>query len=104
MLATIEFLKERGVPVIRDGKPANFSGEGNTAGNLLIFVIALALFVAGLYMINLLSFENVWVPMLSVVILSAVAYFIPKQIVGRSNTVDADFVTDPAHETNSPNL
>ena len=42
--------------------------------------------------------------MLSVVILSAVAYFIPKQIVGRSNTVDAEFVTDPAHETNPPNL
>ncbi|OAV60279.1 hypothetical protein [Enteractinococcus helveticum] len=90
--------------MIRDGKPANFSGEGNTAGNWLIFVITVILFVVGLYMFNLLSFENVWVPMLGVLILTSVAYFIPKQIIGRSNTVDAEFVTDPAHETNSPNL
>ena len=90
--------------MIRDGKPANFSGEGNTAGNLLITIITVVLFVVGLYMFNLLSFENVWVPMLGVLILTSLAYFIPKHITGRSNTVDQDFVTDPAHEVNSPNL
>ena len=90
--------------MIRDGKPANYSGEGNAAGNWLIYGITLILFIVGLYMFNMLAFENVWVPMLGVIILSSLAFFIPKQIIGRSNTVDHEFVTDPAHETNSPNL
>lgn len=104
MLTTVDFLKERGVPLIRDGKPANYSGEGNTAGNWIIFAIVLILFLGGLYMMNTLSFESVWVPMLGVIILGTLAFLIPKQIIGRSNTVDVDFVTDPAHETKSPNL
>lgn len=104
MLATVEFLKERGAPLIRDGKPANFSGEGNAAGNWITFGIVVILFVVGLYMFNTLAFENVWVPMLGVIILSSLAFFIPKQIIGRSNTVDEAFVTDPVHETKSPNM
>ena len=90
--------------MIRDGKPANFSGEGNTAGNWLIYGITLILFLVSLYMLNFLEFETVWVPMLGITILGSLAFYIPKQITGRSNTVDHDFVTDPAHETHSPNL
>jgi len=90
--------------LIRDGKPANFSGEGNTAGNWLLYAVVLILFYVGLYMMNWLSFETVWIPMLGVIVLGSIAFFIPKHVVGRSNTVDEDFVTDPAHETNSPNL
>ncbi|HEY4534638.1 MAG TPA: hypothetical protein VIG71_01460 [Enteractinococcus sp.] len=90
--------------MIRDGKPANYSGEGNAAGNWLIYGIALVLFLVGLYMFNTLAFENVWVPMLGVIILCSLAFFIPKQLVGRSNTVDEAFVTDPVHETKSTNF
>lgn len=90
--------------MIRDGKPANYSGEGNGAGNWLMFGITLILFVAGLYMFNNLAFENVWVPMLGVIGLCTIAFLIPKQFIGRSNTVDEAFVTDPAHIEKSPNL
>lgn len=90
--------------MIRDGKPANFSGEGNTAGNWIVFVVTYILFIACLYSFNWLSFETVWLPMLGVLIFGSVAFFIPKHITGRSNTVDAGFVTDPVHETKSPNL
>lgn len=91
-------------PLIRDGKPANFSGEGNTAGNWLMFGLVVVMFVVGLYLMNTLSFENVWFPMLAIIVLGSLAFFIPKQLIGRSNTVDENFVTDPAHETKSPNL
>lgn len=90
--------------MIRDGKPANFSGEGNTAGNWIVYAVALVLFLAGLYMVNFLAFEAVWIPMGGLIILGTIAYLIPKQLIGRSNTIDHDFVTDPAHEHNSPNL
>ncbi|HIY84904.1 MAG TPA: hypothetical protein H9822_00435 [Candidatus Yaniella excrementavium] len=90
--------------MIRDGKPVDYSGQGNTAGNLIAASITAVLFVVGLYMFNTLSFESVWVPMLGVIGLCSLAFFIPKQLTGQSNTVDSDFVTDPAHETHSPNL
>jgi len=90
--------------LIRDGKPANYSGEGNTAGNWIMYAIVLALFLVGLYMLNFASFENVWLSFGGLIILGSLAFFIPKQIIGRSNTVDEDFVTDPVHETKPPNL
>lgn len=90
--------------MIRDGKPTDYSGQGNTAGNLIAFIILVAVFVVGLYMFNFLAFENVWFPMSGVLILGALAFFIPKQIIGKSNTVDYEFVTDPTHEAHSPNL
>lgn len=90
--------------MIRDGKPVDYSGQGSTAGNLIAFSITSLLFIAGLYMFNTLAFENVWIPMLGVVGLCSLAYFIPKQLIGKSNTVDHDFVTDAAHETHSPNM
>jgi len=104
MLSTVNFLKERGVPLIRDGKPADYSGQGNTAGNLIAVAIPVVLFIVGLYMFNGLAFENVWIPMLGVIVLCSLAFFIPKELIGKSNTVDHDFVTDPVHETHSPNL
>lgn len=90
--------------MIRDGKPVDYSGQGNTAGNLIAAGITSVLFVVGLYMLNTLAFENVWIPMLGVLVLCSLAFFIPKQLIGKSNTVDQDFVTDPAHETHSPNM
>lgn len=90
--------------MIRDGKPVDYSGQGNTAGNFIAASITAVLFIGGLYMFNTLAFENVWIPMLGVIGLCSLAYFIPKQLIGKSNTVDSDFVTDRAHETHSPNL
>lgn len=90
--------------MIRDGKPVDHSGQGSTAGNLIAVSITSVLFIVGLYMFNTLAFENVWIPMLGVLGLCSLAYFIPTQLIGRSNTVDHDFVTDPAHETHAPNM
>lgn len=90
--------------MIRDGKPVDYSGQGSTAGNLIATAITSVLFIGGLYMFNLLDFGNVWIPMMGVLILCSLAYFIPKQLIGKSNTVDHEFVTDVAHETRSPNM
>lgn len=90
--------------MIRDGKPVDYSGQGNTAGNLMAAGIVTVLFVVGLYMFNTLAFENVWLPMLGVIGLGGLAYFIPMQLIGKANTVDHEFVTDEVHETHSPNL
>ncbi len=90
--------------MIRDGKPANFSGEGNTAGNWIMYGVVLLLFIVGLYMLNFLSFGTVWIPMGGLILLGSLAFAIPKEVIGRSNTVDEGFVTDPIHETKSPNL
>ena len=76
--------------MIRDGKPVDYSGQGNTAGNLIAASITAVLFVVGLYMFNTLYFESVWVPMLGVFGLCSLAFFIPKQLTGQSNTVDSD--------------
>ncbi len=90
--------------MIRDGKPANFSGEGNTAGNWLIYGVSLALFLVSLYLLNFASFETVWLPFGGLVLLGTIVFFIGWQFTGQSNTVDEDFVTDPVHEHKSPNL
>jgi hypothetical protein len=90
--------------LIRDGKPANFSGEGNTAGNWLIYGVSLALFLVSLYLLNFASFETVWLPFGGLVLLGTIVFFIGWQFTGQSNTVDEDFVTDPVHEHKSPNL
>ena len=90
--------------MIRDGKPVDYSGQGSTAGNLIAAAIVSVLFIGGLYMFNTLDFYNVWIPMSGVIILGSLAYFIPKQLMGHSNTVDHEFVTDPVHETKSPNM
>ena len=90
--------------MIRDGKPANFSGEGNTAGNWIIYGVSLALFLIGLYLLNWASFENVWWTFGGLIVLASVVFFVGWQFTGQSNTVDEEFVTDPLHETKSPNL
>ncbi|GAA4471233.1 hypothetical protein GCM10023190_00110 [Enteractinococcus fodinae] len=90
--------------MIRDGKPANFSGEGNAAGNWLIFGVSLVLFLVSLYLLNFADFENVWWTFGGLLVLSTIVFFIGWQFTGQSNTVDEDFVTDPIHETKSPNL
>ena len=91
-------------PLIRDGKPANFSGEGNTAGNWIVYGVSLALFLIALYLLNWASFENVWWTFGGLVLLGSIVFFVGWQFTGQSNTVDEDFVTDPIHESKSPNL
>ncbi len=90
--------------MIRDGKPANFSGEGNTAGNWILFGVATVLFIVSLYLLNWASFENVWLTFGGLIVIATIVFFVGWQFTGRSNTVDEDFVTDPIHETKSPNL
>ena len=90
--------------MIRDGKPANFSGEGNTAGNWILFGVATVLFIVSLYLLNWASFENVWLTFGGLIVIATIVFFVGWQFTGRSNTVDEDFVTDPIHKTKSPNL
>ncbi|MDY6054827.1 hypothetical protein [Micrococcus sp.] len=74
--------------MIRNGKAIDHSNVGGLGGSLIAFLVSLASLVGTLYATSFWSLDTVWVPGLIALALSVVAFIIPKQILGRADTVD----------------
>ncbi len=61
------------------------SGEGHLGSNLAIFAVCLVILLAGFYVLNFVTFQTPW-PFIACILLVGLAYFIPKQILGRSDS------------------
>jgi hypothetical protein len=61
------------------------SGQGHLLGNILAFAVMLACFLGSVYSLSFLTLDNPW-PMAVCLVLFFLAYFIPQQIMGRSDS------------------
>ncbi|REE02435.1 hypothetical protein LG293_10575 [Citricoccus nitrophenolicus] len=83
--------------MIVNGKPKNHSGQGHFWGNLLMTVVCFLIFAGCVYAMGWWSLEDVWIPGGIAMVLAVLAYLIPQQLLGRSDSVDheAIHVEDP---------
>jgi hypothetical protein len=66
------------------------AGEGRLAGNLVAFVVVMVIFLAAIVCFGLEP-EIGWIPAFALgLILFALAFFIPQQILGRSDSHEVD--------------
>lgn len=61
--------------------------ENSTAASAVVFVILMAIFLIGLYLVQFLTLTDVW-PMAALIGLFALAYFVPMAIMGASDSGD----------------
>ena len=76
--------------MIENGRVKNHSGEGAFWGNLIAWAVCFIVFVACLYAMSFWSLESVWIPGVIAMVLAVVALIIPKQILGRGDSVDEE--------------
>ncbi|MCT2006785.1 hypothetical protein ACSBQY_01085 [Micrococcus lylae] len=82
--------------MIRNGKPIDHSNVGGLWGSLVAFIVSFGLFVGVCYAIGFWTLENVWVPGIAVLVCAVLAFLIPKQILGRGDSVDEVAIHTPA--------
>lgn len=83
--------------MIVNGKPTNHSGQGRFWGNLLMTAVCFVLFCGCLYAMSWWELSAAWVPGLIAMGLAVLTFIIPKELLGRSDSVDheAIHVEDP---------
>ncbi|MGN6404662.1 hypothetical protein [Sinomonas sp.] len=59
--------------------------ENPLVGNIIIFVVMMALFLLGLVLVSFLDFTTVW-PMAALILCFVGAFFIPMTFLGRSDS------------------
>jgi hypothetical protein len=67
------------------GSPPEHAGKGHLVENIIVFAVIFGAFVAGMYMLNWFSRDNMW-PMLGMVVIAFLAFYIPQGILGRSDS------------------
>ncbi|MCH6471063.1 hypothetical protein [Sinomonas terrae] len=68
-----------------NAKNRPIENENPLIGNIIIFVVMAAIFVAGIVAVSWLDFTNVW-PMAALILCFAGAFFIPMTFIGRSDS------------------
>ncbi|WP_026534891.1 hypothetical protein [Arthrobacter sp. H14] len=66
----------------RPNSHATHSGEGHLVSNVIIFTVLMVLFLGALYAFSFWSLDNVFVPGIIGMVLFALSFWIPKQIMG----------------------
>ncbi|GAB4099100.1 hypothetical protein [Sinomonas halotolerans] len=61
--------------------------NNSLTGSVVIFVVLMAIFLVGLYLVQFLTLDTVW-PMAALIGLFALAYFVPMTITGASDSGD----------------
>lgn len=69
---------------MNESKKRPLENENNLGGSIVIFAVLMVVFVLGLYLVQFLDFTSVW-PMAALILLFALAYFIPMTFLGRSD-------------------
>lgn len=82
--------------MIRNGTPIDHSNVGGLWGSLVAFLVSFALFVGCLYAMGFWSLEVVWIPGIAALAMAVLAFLIPKQILGRGDSVDEVAIHTPA--------
>lgn len=67
----------------RPNSHATHSGEGHLVSNLVIFTILMVLFLGALYAFSFWSLDNAFVPGIIGMTLFALAFWLPKQVLGQ---------------------
>lgn len=71
--------------VNRDARPKLHAGEGHLVSNIVTFVVLLAVFLLGFYVLQTATFTSVWEFAASIALCS-LAYFVPCQLIGRGDS------------------
>ncbi|WP_430296036.1 hypothetical protein [Sinomonas sp. B1-1] len=69
---------------MNESKKRPLENENNLGGSIVIFAVLMVVFLLGLYLVQFLDFTSVW-PMAALILLFALAYFIPMTFLGRSD-------------------
>lgn len=85
--------------MIINGKPSDHSGQGRFWGNLLMTAVCMVLFCACLYAMSWWELSAAWVPGLIAMGLAVLTFIIPKELLGRSDSVDQEAIHTQAVET-----
>ena len=73
--------------MIQNGKVKSHSGEGAFWGNVIAFAVCYLLFVGCLYALGFWTLESAGIPGLIFMVLAVLAFAIPQNIIGRSDTL-----------------
>lgn len=82
--------------MIRNGKPIDHSNVGGLWGSLVAFIVSFGLLLAVCYATGFWSLDVVWAPGIAALVLATLSFVIPKQILGRGDSVDEVAVHTPA--------
>ncbi len=78
--------------MIINGKPQDHSGQGRFWGNLLMTAVCFVIFCACLYAMSWWELSVAWTPGLIAMALAVLAFIIPKELLGRSDSVDQEAI------------
>lgn len=83
--------------MIENGRIKSHSGEGTFWGNLIATALCVVIFLGCLYAMSFWDFENVWIPGGLALALAVLAFIIPKNLLGRGDSVNEDVIYDDTH-------
>lgn len=83
--------------MIRDGKPINHSGKDGGWGNTLAFILLYIAFCGCIFAMGFWDFESVWGPGLIALGLAVVTFIVPKELLGRSDSVNQKKIHDKSN-------
>lgn len=68
-----------------NGKNVAHSGQGRFVGNFIATLVFLAMFCGAIYALSFFTLDNAWIPGLSCLALTVLAFAIPQHILGISD-------------------
>lgn len=74
--------------MISNGKVKAYSGQGNFVGNFVAFLLVFIMLLGSIVALNFWDLDQVWVPGLLFIGLYAGAFFVAKEVVGRSDSLE----------------
>lgn len=74
--------------MISNGKVKAFSGQGNFLGNFVAFLFVFTMLIGSVAAIAFWDLDQVWLPGLIFLGLYTGAFFLGKELIGRSDTLD----------------
>jgi len=74
--------------MISNGKVKAYSGQGNFVGNFVAFLLVFIMLLGSIVALNFWDLDQVWIPGLLFIGLYAGAFFVAKEVVGRSDSLE----------------
>lgn len=78
--------------MIRDGKAINHSGNGGFWGNLIVTLVLFVAFCGSLFAMGYWAlgpaWSNAWAPGLIALGLAVITFIVPKNVLGRGDTLE----------------
>lgn len=74
--------------MISNGKVKAYSGQGNFVGNFAGFLLVFFMLVGSIVALNFWDLDQVWIPGLFFIGLYGGAFFVAKEVIGRSDSLE----------------